>query len=88
MADREAIQSQVMGKQNYREMIHKDSKRLDDHGNLPFKFSKPTKNKPLNTRFVCENCDREIAVSEETIMVICNGCKHLNKVKSIRKKGL
>ena len=88
MSEREAIQSQVMGKQNYRNMIHKDSKRLDDQGNLPFTLSKPQKSKPLNTAFNCEKCGRESAVSEESLIVICGGCKHLNKIKSIKKKGL
>lgn len=88
MSEREAYQAQVMGKKKYREMIHKDSKRLDDHGNLPFTFSKPTKQKPCNTPFRCEKCGRTSAVSEESILVICGCCKHINKIKDIKKKGL
>ena len=81
MSEREAPQSHLMGKKKYREWIHKDSKRIDDQGNLPFKFSKPKKYKPLNTPFKCEKCGRESAVSEETIIVICGGCKNLSRLK-------
>jgi hypothetical protein len=84
--ERESSQSQVMGKKKYREMIHKDSKKADQK-NLPYTFSRPKKDKPLNTYFKCEKCSRESAVSEETYMVICAACKHLNKVKNLKKKG-
>jgi hypothetical protein len=88
MSEREPYQAQVMGKRKYREMIHKDSKRIDDHSNLPFTFSKPHKDKPLNTLFVCENCGRDLMFNEEAILVACGMCKHLNRVRTVIKKGL
>ena len=88
MSERESTQSQTMGNKKYREMIHKDTKRIDNTSKLPFSFSKPQKSKPLNTAFLCENCGHTAAVTEETLLVICSGCKHINRVKSIKKKGL
>lgn len=84
MSERESANRMAMGSKKYKEKIHRESKFADDNKNLPFKFSKPRKYKPLNTRFVCEKCSHEAAVSEETIVVICSVCKHLNRLK--RKK--
>ena len=85
---RESPQSMEKGSKKYRESIHKDSKRLDDYGNLPYTFSVPTKQKPLRTHFRCNKCGHESAVTEDTITVICGFCKNLVKIKNIRKKGL
>ena len=84
MSEREAGNKVEKGSRKYREWIHKESKYADTHKNLDFKFSKPRKEKARNKSVECENCGRELFITEDTIAVICSDCKHLN---SLRKKG-
>ena len=88
MSERESANRMERGSKKYREMIHKDSKRIDDHANLPFTFGKPSKPKPTNTLFTCSNCGHESYVCEETLLVICSSCKHITRMREVEKKGL
>jgi len=86
MAERETPRQMNMGKKKYREWVHKRDSHQSQQ-DLPFKFSKPKKEKPLNTYHECAKCGKGFFVGEETIMAVCK-CGHLNRVKNIRKKGL
>ena len=87
MATREAGNAHEMGIAKYKNRIHKESKIADDQKNLPYKFSRPPRaGKPRNVYFECVACGHESAVTEDTILVICGGCKHLNRVKDSKRK--
>lgn len=86
MSEREAANKVEKGARRYRERIHRESKFADDHKNLPYKFSKPKKSKPSNTHYECEECSRDFWVNEDTVIVICGHCKHMNRVKKMDKK--
>jgi len=81
MSEREPANMMDKGTKKYRERIHRESKYADTHKNLPFKFSKPTKERPRNTCVVCEGCEKNLYVTETTIVVVCGQCKHVTKVK-------
>jgi hypothetical protein len=70
------------GEKNLRERIHRESVLTDKYKNLPFKFSKPPRNKPSNI-FKCSMCDHLFFAPKNTIMVICSNCKKLTKVEKI-----
>jgi hypothetical protein len=80
MSDRESANQIEKGSRKYRERIHRESKYADSHKNLPYKFSKPAKNKPNNVHVECKKCDRIIDVTEDTIVVICSQCKSIIKI--------
>jgi DNA-directed RNA polymerase subunit RPC12/RpoP len=86
MSEREAANAVEKGTRKYREKIHRESNYADTHKNLPYKFSKPSKSKPLNVHYECGNCGRDFALTEDTIISICGSCKHVNRIKSLRKK--
>lgn len=81
MSSREAPNAMAMGTKAYREKIHKDSKFIDDHKNLPFTFSKPKKSKASNILFICPGCEKELFITEDTLMIICEHCKTLSRTK-------
>jgi len=87
MSEREAPKAKNIGKKKYKEWIHKDSKRLDQK-NLPFKFSKPCKSKPLNKTIECSKCGRDLFFNEQAVLVTCCRCGELTRVRTIKKKGL
>ena len=78
---REAPQAQVRGSKAYRDKIHRESKFADAHKNLPFTFSKPKKDLPINTEAMCEHCGKDVLVSKRTYSWICRGCNRLAHVK-------
>jgi len=81
MSAREGANKMDKGSRKYNERIHKESRFADTHKNLPFEFSRPTKHKPTNVLLICDNCGRDLHVTEDTVVVICGPCKHLNRVK-------
>lgn len=85
MSEREATNSIDMGARKYREKIHKESALADSTKNLPFKFSKPRKDKPSRLRLECSGCGKEFAITEDTRVVICSGCKCINRVNRKKK---
>jgi predicted RNA-binding Zn-ribbon protein involved in translation (DUF1610 family) len=82
---REAPNAAAMGTKAYKERIHRDSKYLDNNKDLPFKFSKLKKSKANNVYFVCPECGKDIFITEDTVMVICDNCKKLSRTKPPKK---
>ena len=70
------------GEQKLRDRIHKESKQMDNWGNLPYSFSKPKKGKRSSVYECCE-CGKIISAPINTVMVICRGCGNAAKVKEI-----
>ena len=60
------------------ERIHRESKYIDEHKNLPFKFSKPIRSK--RTCYVeCVECGSIYCVPINTVGVVCKECnKYVN----------
>lgn len=84
---REPANKEEMGARQYNERISRESKFAEDSKNLPYKFSKPRKEKLLRVYFRCDFCGHESAITDETILVICGSCKKLNRIKNFTKKG-
>ena len=82
--NREAPNRHTRGGKKYKEMIAKDTKRIDDHGNMPFTFSKPSK----RTRYrediyhVCDKCKQISFVSKHRAGQVCRGCSSYTSVNS------
>jgi hypothetical protein len=72
------------GERKHRERIHRESKIVDTHGNLPFNFSKPPKLKK-HAWFKCVECNRILSASKNTIMCACPECKKATKVERIEE---
>ena len=72
------------GERKHRERIHRESKAADNHGNLPFEFSKPSKGKK-HTWFRCVECQREFSASVNTVMYACPECKKATKVERVEE---
>lgn len=70
------------GIKKHNERIHNESRQLDNHGNLPFSFSKPKKNKRTKTA-ICSNCSSIKYVNINTVGVICKDCGTYAKVVDI-----
>lgn len=81
---REAPNKHNMGAKKYKEMIAKDTARVDAHGNMPFTFSKPTK----TTRhrediyWMCDKCSHIAFVSKYRAGQVCGGCKSYGSVNA------
>lgn len=63
--------------------IHRESKKVDEHSNLEFTFSKPKK---IGKRKIaeCSNCGKAVFVSINTVGIICNSCHSYASVREIR----
>lgn len=70
------------GEQKHREKIHKESKFVDNHKNLPFSFSKPLSS-GKKCLFKCLECGHTFLASKNTTMCICSKCKKAAKVELI-----
>lgn len=79
---REAPNKHVKGSKRYKEMIAKDTKRIDDHGNMPFTFAKPTKRSHARRDIyhMCDNCNHVSMVSKHTAGRTCSCCKNYTSV--------
>lgn len=71
------------GERKLRERIHRESKQIDDHGNLPYSFSKPSKAKKSSV-FECLECGYVMSAPVNTVMIVCSGCKNAAKVKELK----
>lgn len=82
--NREAANKHARGSRKYREWVHKQSKQLDDHANLPFTIGKPAKTTRArrDVYFLCEACGSVKAVSKYTAGVVCPKCKKFGSVNS------
>lgn len=70
------------GLKKYRDKIHRESKFADEHKNLPFKFSKPSKNK--RSKIVkCCNCEYITRVNIDTVGMICSNCGKFSSVEEV-----
>lgn len=70
------------GVDKLRHRIHKESKFVDDHMNLPFTFSKPKKSG--RSKIVeCENCGTKSRVGINAVGIICRECKKYASVKEV-----
>lgn len=82
--NREAPNKHSMGTKKYKEMIAKDTKRIDAQGRMPFTFSKP----PKTTRYrediyhLCDKCQHISFVSKHRVGQACKGCKEWTSVSS------
>lgn len=81
---REPANMAEKGSRKYREKIHADDKKAE---NLPYKFSKPAKNKLKNIYIKCTACNKDIFVTEDTILVVCL-CGKVTRVKESKRKDL
>ncbi len=68
-----------MGIANHNRRIHNESAYADKYKNLPFSFSKPTKNKITRIKF-CSNCNAAVEVNKNAVGIICSTC---NKYASL-----
>jgi hypothetical protein len=75
--NREAPNKHIKGSKKYKEMIAKDTKRIDDHGNMPFTFSKPAKRTKHreDIYFLCDSCQHISFVSKYRVGQVCRGCR-------------
>lgn len=72
------------GVKKHNERIHRDSRLVDHHKNLPFTFSKPTRGG--RSKFVkCTNCGYTTCVSKNTVGMICSQCKKYVTVEEVIK---
>lgn len=70
------------GIRKHNERIHRESKQFDNHGNLPFTFSKPKK--LSSSKYVeCSNCGHIARVQKATVGMICSECKTYSSVKEV-----
>jgi hypothetical protein len=70
------------GIRKHNERIHRESKFVDSHGNLPFTFSKPKK--PGRRKYVkCKGCGHISHVSVNTIGIICKECNAYRGVEEV-----
>jgi len=70
------------GIKKHNERIHRESKFVDDHKNLPFTFSKPKK-QTVNKLVQCVSCGHITYASKNTVGVICSECKQYSEVKEV-----
>jgi len=70
------------GTRKLNERIHRESKSVDDHSNLPFTFSKPKKPKRHNV-VECKECGHLASVPINTVGMICAECKQYVTVEGV-----
>ncbi len=73
------------GIRRHNERIHRESALTDKRGNMPFTFSKPSKQVGRNATKVCSECGHFAAVKESTISMICSSCKKYVKVITLEE---
>ena len=59
------------GTKKHNERIHRESRYVDEHRNLPFSFSKPIKSKQQKT-VKCNGCAAYYIVNITTIGLVCS----------------
>jgi len=72
------------GLRNHVDKIRRESKIADDYKKLPFKFSKPPRDKK-HEWFECVECGRIVSAPVNTIMYACPDCKKATKVIKIEE---
>ena len=81
-SNREAPNKHIKGSKKYKEMIARDTKRIDDHGNMPFKFIKPPRRSQPRREifFVCKHCSKVGIVNKYTVGAECSGCQKYTSI--------
>ena len=74
MSSREAPNRAAMGSRKYKAMIDRGTKR-DDAKNLPFTFSKRSKELGVSMSIWCPECGHEFRASRHTVYAVCSNCK-------------
>lgn len=74
------------GVRKHNERIHRESRLVDHHRNLPFTFSGPPRTKKFKT-VECANCGYTTCVSKNTVGMICNQCKKYVAVEGVIANG-
>lgn len=71
------------GLKRHNERIHKESKFADDHKDLPFSFSKPSKPKGRSAYIKCNNCGYVTSGTTATVGIVCPECKKFSTVTEV-----
>lgn len=72
----------TVGTRKHNERIHRESRYMDHHGNLPFTFSKPKK--PGRSKlYTCGNCGVYVSATVNTISIVCRSCGEYAKVVEV-----
>ena len=71
------------GVNKLRERIHRESKQVDSHSNLPFSFRKPLKPMGRNAYVMCDKCSHVIYASSITVGMICRSCGEYSSVTEV-----
>jgi len=71
------------GLKKHNERIHKESKYVDSHKNLPFSFRKPLKPMGKSAYLQCDNCGQVITGTVFTVGVVCNSCGKFSTVTEV-----
>ena len=71
------------GVRKHNERIHKESRYVDEHKNLPFTFRKPPKFKGRPACVECDNCGHVTNGSTTTVGVICKDCGEFSTVSEV-----
>jgi len=72
------------GVKKHNERIHRESKYVDEHKNLSFKFSKPKS--PGRQKYVrCNGCSSISRTSINTVGIICDHCHNYCGVEDIEE---
>lgn len=72
------------GVKKLNERIHRESRYIDHHKNLPFTFRKPPKPTGRNAYIQCDNCGHVTGGSTTTVGVICNNCGKFSTVSEVQ----
>jgi len=75
------------GIQKHNERIHKESRYVDEHKNLPFSFRKPQKPMGRTAYVQCDNCGNVSGGTTATVGVICKSCGTFSTVTEIELDG-
>jgi len=70
-----------LGKHN--ERIHRESKQVDTHKNLPFSFRKPPKAMGRSVVVKCNNCGNITSGTTATVGIICKVCGKFSSVTGV-----
>lgn len=73
----------VSGLKKHNERIHRESSKMDIHGNLPFTFGKPPKARGRSIWIKCDNCGHVSSATSITVGVICRECGQFSSVTEV-----
>lgn len=71
------------GIKKHNERIHRESRIVDSHKNLPFKFSKPKKSKK-HVLMKCKRCNHIVSLQKNSVGMICPKCKKYSNVEVLK----